>query len=340
MKHNNTIQKMVAMLTVASLAVAVLPGTSDTSVVASASAYNTWTGYMLQNEKGDYLSVAYGTAVEGQSTDFYIANGNAPYNTWYFTETSYGITIKSALSQGKYYLTGNGDGRLTISTTPGIFTFSEDGLLSDRDGISYGMVTLEAVTNLRSGDLNQNDVVDGYDLTILRQLVLYGNANFIQAAMGDVNGDGVITGQDVALLQQYLLGEDVPLVVVTLPDCTIIPSPEESPATTTEPTEVTTTELTTTTTEATTTEVTTTTTEPITTTTTPPELTLEDMPAQYVEPMAWIWEERINDPEEGWVSYWDTIYDQIVAEDGHLYYVVKWQSYNELSLPQREQWQL
>ena len=92
-------QKILASLTASVLAAASLP-----VCAVSSELYNTWTGYVLRNAAGDYLSVLSGTEGEGVQVDFYMANGAAPYNTWYFTETDAGITVKSALSQGEYYL--------------------------------------------------------------------------------------------------------------------------------------------------------------------------------------------------------------------------------------------
>lgn len=91
-------QRILASLTAAALAAASLP-----AVAASSVEYNTWTGYVLRNAAGNCLSVLGGSEGEGAQVDFYLADGAAPYNTWYFTETDTGITVKSALSQGEYY---------------------------------------------------------------------------------------------------------------------------------------------------------------------------------------------------------------------------------------------
>lgn len=84
---------------------------------------------MLRDPAGRYLSVSGGTEGEGVQVGFYEADGVAPYNTWYFTETDWGITIKSALSQGEYYLTENTkENRLELSTSAGSFELGDDGL--------------------------------------------------------------------------------------------------------------------------------------------------------------------------------------------------------------------
>ena len=102
-------QRILASLTAAALAAASLP-----AVAASSVEYNTWTGYVLRNAAGNCLSVLGGSEGEGAQVDFYLADGAAPYNTWYFTETDTGITVKSALSQGEYYLKEM-DGMLALS---------------------------------------------------------------------------------------------------------------------------------------------------------------------------------------------------------------------------------
>ena len=85
---------------------------------------------MLRDPAGRYLSVSGGTEGEGVQVGFYEADGVAPYNTWYFTETDWGITIKSALSQGEYYLTENTkENRLELSTSAGSFELGDDGYL-------------------------------------------------------------------------------------------------------------------------------------------------------------------------------------------------------------------
>ena len=99
-KKKQAMRRFAASLTAAVLAAASLP-----VCAVSSEPYNTWTGYVLRDPAGRYLSVSGGTEGEGVQVGFYEADGVAPYNTWYFTETDWGITIKSALSQGEYYST-------------------------------------------------------------------------------------------------------------------------------------------------------------------------------------------------------------------------------------------
>lgn len=169
MKKANYLRRSAAALTAAVLAVASLP-----VLAASSAEYNTWTGYVLRDAAGRYLSVSGGTEGEGVQVGFYEADGVAPYNTWYFTETNLGVTIKSALSQGEYYLTENfRENRLELSTSAGTFELGEDGYLRGfRSGVEspiYAQVTPQPVTNLHMGDWNSDGVVDGLDLSQLRR---------------------------------------------------------------------------------------------------------------------------------------------------------------------------
>ena len=149
MQKKQLLRRHAAALTAAALTVVSLP-----VVAASSAEYNTWTGYVLRNAAGQYLSVSGGTEGEGAQVGFYDADGVAPYNTWYFTETELGITIKSALSQGEYYLTENaGENRLELSTAAGQFELDEDGYLRGfRSGVEspvYAQVTPEEAKTMQ-----------------------------------------------------------------------------------------------------------------------------------------------------------------------------------------------
>lgn len=311
-------QKVLASLTAAVLAAASLP-----VCAVSSEAYNTWTGYVLRNSVGMYLSVIGGTESENADVTFEGADGAAPYNTWYFTETENGMTVKSALSQGEYYLKETENGELALSRTAGKFTLSEDGTLLGASGKAYDIVTPEPVTGLQMGDWDHDGIVDGMDLALLRQAVTFGSADFAQQAVGDTNGDGVLDTTDAALLQQYLLGEDVTMAEVHVPECSAAPMPADPPLTNT------TTQETTATTETTT----------VTTTTEAPrqDLTMADFPSDYTYAADWIWNNRIA--VEKSTERRNTIFDQIDAGNGTINYVVRWQSYRTLTLEQRQQFE-
>lgn len=332
MKKANYLRRSAAALTAAVLAVASLP-----VLAASSAEYNTWTGYVLRDAAGRYLSVSGGTEGEGVQVGFYEADGVAPYNTWYFTETKLGVTIKSALSQGEYYLTENfRENRLELSTSAGTFELGEDGYLRGfRSGVEspiYAQVTPQAVTNLHMGDWNSDGVVDGLDLSQLRKAVQESGADmdFAQQAVGDTNGDGALNGADVQRLQQYLLGENVAMAEVRMPECSMVPAPADPPVTTT------TTQETTPTTEITTT-TTTTTTMPAITDAPRQDLTMADFPSDYTDAADWIWNNRIV--AEKSTERRNTIFDQIDAGNGTINYVVRWQSYRTLTLEQRQQFE-
>lgn len=65
--------------------------------------------------------------------------------------------------------------------------------------------------------------------------------------------------------------------------------------------------------------------------------TLADMPSTYQSAAEWILQNRIISEDS--VKDWATIYDQIVAGNGTLKYVVKWQSKQTITLEQRKQLQ-
>lgn len=64
------------------------------------------------------------------------------------------------------------------------------------------------------------------------------------------------------------------------------------------------------------------------------ETTLSDLPGDYQYAADWIWNNRIL--AEKSVEAWNIIYDQIVAGDGTLNYIVRWQSYKTITLQQRQ----
>lgn len=173
---------------------------------------------------------------------------------------------------------------------------AEDGTLTASSGGASAQVTPEAVTNCYAGDMNQDLILDGTDLTLMWQILVCGG-DFVQTAVGDVNGDGVLDTADAALLQRKLLGMDVFFAAVQLPSYTIVPA--EQLAVTTAPSETTVTTTAETTTEetsVTTTEETTTTTteETPAMTTTAEQLTLDDLPSDYAYAADWIWTNRIE----------------------------------------------
>ena len=59
-----------------------------------------------------------------------------------------------------------------------------------------------------------------------------------------------------------------------------------------------------------------------------------DMPSDYATACDWIWTNRIE--REGSMKDWATIYDQIVAGNGTLQYILIWQSYEKITLEQRQ----
>lgn len=65
--------------------------------------------------------------------------------------------------------------------------------------------------------------------------------------------------------------------------------------------------------------------------------TIADLPSNYKDAADWIWENRVLGEKS--MEAWNTIYDQIVAGNGTLNYIVRWQSYKTITLQQRQQLQ-
>lgn len=64
------------------------------------------------------------------------------------------------------------------------------------------------------------------------------------------------------------------------------------------------------------------------------ELTLADVPSDYTYALDWIWTNRIQNEKS--TERRNTIFDQIVAGEGTINYVVRWQSYKTITLEQRQ----
>jgi len=63
-------------------------------------------------------------------------------------------------------------------------------------------------------------------------------------------------------------------------------------------------------------------------------ITIDQLPSEYKSSMDWIWQNRILDEKS--TDRLNLIYDQIIAGDGTLNYVVRWQSYQTLTYSQRQ----
>ncbi len=67
-------------------------------------------------------------------------------------------------------------------------------------------------------------------------------------------------------------------------------------------------------------------------------ITIDDMPSDYQYAADWIWNNRISveDSTGSASKRYNVLFDQIIAGQGTLNYVVRWQSYKQLTLAQRE----
>ncbi len=62
-----------------------------------------------------------------------------------------------------------------------------------------------------------------------------------------------------------------------------------------------------------------------------------DIPSEYVTACEWVWNNRIYDDEnEDWMKDYATIYDQLIAGNGTIQYLIRWDSYQTITLEQRQ----
>ena len=254
---------LAAVMGVVSMPHAVLAADAPSEAAA---AVNTWIGYQLRDDAGQYLTVANGAAETGSQILSYAANGVAAYNIWYFTETGTGTyTLKSSLSEGEFYATASDRQTLELQLQQdGMqqqFTCTEVGMNRihlQQNETDFGTYTLEPVTWLKPGDVNRDGVVNVLDLSLAKRLVLQGgSSDFCAAALADADGNGTLDAADLAALQGFLMQRQTafPAETVTLPENTIFPvvEPEQTTTTTSIATTTTAPEETTTTTTTTTT---------------------------------------------------------------------------------------
>lgn len=339
MKKHQSIQAVLLASVIGVVSMPQVAAADAPETVASAS-INTWIGYQLRNAAGEYLTVANGAAGSGSQILPYAANGVAAYNIWYFTETDTGTyTLKSSLSQGEYYLTVSND-RLQLDLeqegTQQHLTCTDEGrnrIRLQQNGIDFGVYTLEPVTWLQSGDVNRDGSIDVVDLMLAKRMMLEGSGtDFCAAALADTDANGTTDAGDISVLQALLLQRQatLPTTEVTLPENTIFPTVIPDVTTETTTTTVSDSQTTTTTTTTATTTI---------TTEVPQEvLTLADMPESYQYAADWIWQNRVE--KEQSTVRWNTLFDQIIAGNGELHYVIRWQSYKTVTLEQRKQFEI
>lgn len=322
MKWGKQTKRATAAVTAAAIAAVCMPMIPMEADSASVPNYvNVWTGYVIQNPDNLYMTVYGGeNAKEGALADFYDADGVALYNTWYFVETEGGYALRSGLDEGQYYLhLQESKHTFTISTKP--------QALYRKSGETWEMLYEEyqnqwmpvPVTGLIKGDLTYDNRLDIMDLARMRQFSTV-SADFVEKAVADLNGDGAVNAEDLVQLQSFLQGQTAPTFsAVELPVCTIVPQMPDLPV------------------QTTTTETTTTNAETTTTVTEPEQWTMADFPEEYRYAADWIWDNRIA--VEKSTERRNTIFDQIVAGDGTINYVVRWQSYKSVTLEQRRQFE-
>ena len=75
--------------------------------------------------------------------------------------------------------------------------------------LPYAAIPVGSAENLIMGDVNEDAIVDVFDLALLKRGVGAGTELPLTA---DVNGDGVKDSADIRLLQDFILGKNVAFV--------------------------------------------------------------------------------------------------------------------------------
>jgi hypothetical protein len=327
-------KKLISVLSSAALCCTMIYPAGLNAYAEDFAEIDTWTGFMIYNQNsGKYLTVKNGLAQEGTGVCQYEADGVSGYNTWYFTKTDNGYyTLKSALDEGQFYLTenedkfcigesnnsakqefglinnGNGTYRI-IANTDGENNVLQVADASAENGADVAAAQtsadsnqewiIEPVTNIRVADIDGNAELNAFDAAAAKKSLLYGKGSFVKKAIADADGNGLNDYSDVLAIKKYLLAQSLSFenTEVVLPDNSITPYVKEEPVI-------------------------------------EKEITLSDMPAEYKDAIEWVWENRILDEQS--TARKNLIFDQIIAGDGTLNYVVRWQSSKPLSLEQRQ----
>ncbi len=198
--------------------------------------------YRIKNaETGLYLTVANADGRAGGNVIQYSADGAADYNTWYIKSAGDGYYYLYSGMDGSELLLDLDSGKPDDRTNIGIYTRTDSDaqrfkFVAQDDG-SYLIVTssskdrsavgvsgsgdganahqlrvdgsrsqtwiLEPVEEYSmSGDLNGDEVIDIFDLILMRQCLV--SQEFPDAA--DANGDGSANVADLVTLQSFILG--------------------------------------------------------------------------------------------------------------------------------------
>lgn len=170
-----------------------------------AQSHNTWTFepvgngyYMLKSGVGDfYLDVDYGKTDDGTKIGIY-QNTSADAQYFKFIKNADGsYKISTAVSGDKSVLdiadSSLGSGARVVEMTI-------DGDISQ----NWWVVDASSVTTVIAGDLNSDNIVDVYDLILMRQAVA-GDAASVDVKAADFDGDGKISENDLSMLRNYIM---------------------------------------------------------------------------------------------------------------------------------------
>lgn len=78
----------------------------------------------------------------------------------------------------------------------------------DIEAVSFQIVNGSIhVIDYTPGDVNNDGLINGKDVTLIRRYIVGGYNQSIEERAADVNEDGRISGQDVTLIRRYIIGE-------------------------------------------------------------------------------------------------------------------------------------
>lgn len=173
-----------------------------------AQSHNTWTFesvgdgyYMLKSGVGDfYLDVDYGNAADGTKIGIYQdTDANAQY--FKFIKNADGsYKIATAVSSDKSVLD------ITDGSTSSGAKVVEMTINSDASQNWWITEAVEAETYFK-GDVNNDQVVDSVDLSILRSIYVNGTNDSAAQKAADMNSNGTVDADDLVLMRDFLLGK-------------------------------------------------------------------------------------------------------------------------------------
>ncbi len=112
-------------------------------------------------------------------------------------------------------ITWSSSNNSVATVTNGVVTAKSKGVVTitaqfSYNGIIYSETCLISINDYLVGDVNDDDIINGKDVTLLLRHLADWDVK-INTKAADINADGDVNGQDVTHLMQYLAGWDVVL---------------------------------------------------------------------------------------------------------------------------------